>query len=58
MQSLVNLRAMDVQRELLTHGYFELGSYNQPIAIVIPVVETKEELIAVFKKLEKYIKKE
>lgn len=55
MQSLVGLKAMDVQRELLQGGYFELGNYNKAIALVIPAIKTREELVNIFRKLEKYL---
>ena len=53
--SLVGLKAMDVQEAMLKNGFFELTNYNQPFALVIPVVKNRSELVELFKKLEKYI---
>lgn len=55
MESLVNLRAIDVVAKLAKDGYFEIGSYGKPIACVIPVVETREELVKLFRTLEQVL---
>ena len=53
MESLVGLRAVDITEKLGRFGYFTIGSYNKPIAMVVPVVKTRQELIELFKLLER-----
>lgn len=51
MESLVGLRAVDITKKLGEDGYFIIGSYNKPIAMVIPVVTTRDELVKLYKQL-------
>ena len=55
MESLVGLKAVDVVKKLAECGYFTLSSYGKPIGMVIPHVESREDLIKLFKLLEKEV---
>lgn len=55
MKSLVGLRAVDITRKLGESGYFTIGSYGKPIAMVIPVINNRDELIKLFRLLEKEV---
>lgn len=55
MESLVGLRAIDVTKLLAEKGYFEIKSYNQAIALVVPVIEDKSQLVKLYRLLEKML---
>jgi len=55
VKSLVGLRAIDVTRTLGEKGYFEIKSYNQAIALVVPVIEDKSQLVKLYRLLEKML---
>lgn len=44
MLSLVGLRAVDIAQAVTESAYTEIGSYNKPIAGIIPVIKDEYDL--------------